>query len=650
MVRLPSMFVLLALLGCKGDKGDDSGAEIIVPDADEDGISDGIEGDVDSDGDGTPDRLDTDSDGDCIPDAIERGDVPLGGLPADTDNDGLPNYLDSDSDNNGLSDTEEAGGCEGPTDTDSDGVPDFMDLDNDGDTILDAEEGQSDPDGDGIPSWNDLDSDGDCIHDDAEAGDDDTSTSVRDSDGDGTPDFLDTDSDDDGTLDKEEADGACNPPDDLDGDGLIDSVDPDTDGDGLTDTEEAAAGTDPRDTDSDDDGYSDGLEVFAGSRPMNPSSAPDGVILSAGPRERVEVAGTYTLDGFPVDVFLLADEAYSYSCSHATHTTFIPELANELFDRMPGATFGFGTYDDYRMDGDNWTSTNGNPYEIQVQQTTDEGLINEKSSSAAMTYGGDAQGSGYEALYQVMTGNGYDQSCNASFDSGYDVHPFQAQPYDAFGGTVEGSYDPSIEGSGDQPGTAFREAAVKIVVLGADNAIRDERNGDEVPSDSCDEPASYETAVRSINSMGARFLGINVDEYQTYDPTLQDQLEEIAEATDSYYDKDGDGENTDLAVLYGSWDWPNATKVVDAIEDLVGDQHLDLNLAVGEDERGWITEIGPQTEFDDVMPGDTIDFDVVLTTSAKLEDDDQFYSATLLVKVDDSVLKEVPIYVVIHPE
>jgi len=650
MFRLPSVLVLLAVFACKGDKGDDTGTGLIIPDADGDGIGDAIEGDADSDGDGTPDRLDTDSDGDCIADALERGDVPAGALPTDTDNDGVPNYLDTDSDNNGLSDSEEAGSCSDPQDADEDGTPDFVDLDNDGDTLLDADEGQADLDGDGIANWDDLDSDGDCLRDDAEAGDDDTATPARDTDGDGGPDFLDTDADEDGTLDRDEADDACNPPEDLDGDGLIDPVDPDTDGDGLSDADEITAGTDPRERDTDGDGYTDGLEVFAGSRPTNPASAPYGVILSAGPRERAEVAASYTLGGFPVDVFLLADEAYSYSCSHATHTTFIPELADALFDRMPGATFGFATYDDYKVDGYSWASGLGNPYELQVQQTTDEGLIEEKASEVIMRYGGDDLGSGYEALYQVMTGNGFDLVCDGDFDDGYDVRPFQAAPSDAFLGAVSGTEDRSVEGTGDQPGTGFREAAVKVVILGADNSIRDARVDNPVPTDTCDEPASFDIAVSAIKGMGARFLGVNVDEYQGHDPTLQLQLEELAEATDSYIDTDGDGESTDLAVLAQSWDWPSATMVVDAIEDLVGDQHLDLNLSVGTDERGWITEIGPKTEFNEVAPGDTIDFDVVLTTSAKLTDDDQFYSATLLVKVGDAVLQEVPIYVVIHPE
>ncbi len=645
--------VIFALTACNGDKEGDSGGSpegIVIPDADGDGISDGVEGEVDSDGDGSLDMNDTDSDGDCIPDSVERGDVPEGGLPADTDNDGVPNYLDTDSDNNGRLDADEAGDCATPSDNDADGAPNFMDMDNDGDGISDLEEGTVDPDGDGIPAWNDTDSDGDCLPDAVEAGDEDLETPARDTDEDGSADYLDSDSDEDGTGDQEEADGACTDPTDTDVDGIIDVIDPDTDGDGLDDVDEVVAGTDPKDSDTDDDGFTDGLEVYASSNPTNRSSGPEGVVLSAGPRERIETSGEYTLEGIPVDVFLLADDAYSYSCYHPEHTTFIPEVAAELFSRLPDSTFGFGVYDDYKSDGDNWQATGGHPYELEVQQTTDESLVSAAAITAAMTYGGDDKGSSYEAIFQAMSGQGFDMDCDGAYDTSYDVKPFIAEPSDAFLGAVPGSNDPSVEGTGTLPGTGWREASVKIIIVGADNDIRDERQGDDVPEETCDEPAGFEHAVSSIADHDGRFLGINVYEYQSSDHTLQEQLEELAEATGSYIDKDGDGTNDDLAVISGSWDWPAATEVVDAVEDLIAEQSLDLNLEVGEDAKGWITEIGPETEFPGVVPGETITFDVILTTSAKLDDDDQFYYATLLIKVGDATLQEVPMWIVIHPE
>lgn len=643
---------ILVLLSACDDKATESPAddEIIVPDKDGDGIADGVEGLGDSDGDGVADSEDTDSDGDCIGDVIERGDMPVGGIPADSDNDGTPNYLDSDSDNNGRTDAEEAGDCDDPKDADEDGTPNFMDLDNDGDNILDNEEGTVDPDGDGVPAWNDEDSDGDCVPDLAEAGDEDTSSPARDSDEDGTADYLDTDSDDDGALDADEVDGACSDPGDMDEDGTSDYIDQDTDGDGLDDADEAAVGADPTSRDTDGDGFTDGLEAFAGTSPTSGGDSPDGVVVESGPRDRFEVMGEYTLGGFPVDVFLLVDDAYSYSCYHATHSTFIPAVAEELFSRFNNSLFGFGSYDDYRVDGENWASTGGNPYEMLMQLTTDEGAIRSAASGMSMVYGGDAAGSAYEGVYQIMSGAGFDAVCDGDFDDGYDVLPFMTGSSDAFLGGVEGAYDPTVEGTGDSPGVGFRKASAKVVVVGADNVIRDADYGYDMPEDTCDVAASSNIAARAILGGGAKFLGVNVNEYAYYDDTLQTQLEGFAAATESYIDSDGDEEYDDLAVIGGSWDWPEPSEVVDAIEDLVGEQTLDLNLEIGEDERGWVSELGPVTEFPDVTEGETISFNVIVTTAAKLDDDDQFYMATVRVLVEDEELTEIPIYVMIHPE
>ena len=211
-------------------------------------------------------------------------------------------------------------------------------------------------------------------------------------------------------------------------------------------------------------------------------------------------------------------------------------------------------------------------------------------------------------------------------------------------------YDPTVEGTGDGPGVGFRKASAKVLIVGADNVWRDEALDHDMPTDTCDAPATPEAAARSILGGGAKFLGVNVYEFYYYDDSIQIQLEAMAEATESYIDKDGDGENEDLAVLSGSWDWPEPSVVIDAVEDLIGDQTLNLSLEVGADERGWITEIGPVTEFPEVTEGETISFNVVLTTAAPLDDDDQFYVATVNVMVDDDVLEEIPILLMIHPE
>lgn len=252
--------------GTPEDKGD---VELVVLDADGDGIPDRIEctdsnNCEDTDGDGTPDFEDTDSDGDGIPDEIERGDScsdPLNCVPVDTDGDGTPDYQDTDSDGDGIPDEIERGdNCETltdctPVDTDGDGTPDYRDLDSDGDTIPDSvEKGSSctsldnctpqDTDNDGTPDYLDLDSDNDGIPDRIEAS---CSVSITflsvtataqslvdtpcDTDGDGTPDFRDGDSDNDGLIDTLERGSTCQ---------TLDNCTPvDSDGNGIPDFRQA---------------------------------------------------------------------------------------------------------------------------------------------------------------------------------------------------------------------------------------------------------------------------------------------------------------------------------------------------------------------------------------------------------------------------
>jgi len=647
----------LVLGGCTTKfEVDSGGADTNVPDlthddSDGDGIADVHEGYADADGDGIPNSEDLDSDGDCIPDAVERGDVGRKGLPVDSDQDGVPDYLDTDSDNNGVFDSEEAFDCDSPFDTDGDGVADYADQDDDGDTISDVEEGHDDIDGDGIPSRLDDDSDGDCIPDAIEAGDDDLETAARDSDEDGVPDYHDTDSDDDGYLDSEEV-VDCTEAGDMDSDGVADYVDEDIDGDGLTNEDEITVHeTDPYERDSDGDGYTDGMEVFAGSKPLEEANIPKGVAIEMGPRERQETEGNYTLDLMRLDVFAIVDTAYSYSCYHPDIPTFINNLVNQLFVTFDDLAIGFGAYDDYvSSSGSSWTASGGRPFQINHLISTDESSIKSASSSLSMIYGGDGYGSAYEAAYQAITGVGFDDACNGSFDAPEDVLPFLSDGDDAFGGTGGESYDSSVVGVGENAGVGWRNGSSRIVLLAADNTIRDANDGHDMPTNTCYEPASYEATVEAALENDVKIVGINVYEYQYSDSTLQNQLEKFVGATESYIDQDGDGDEDDPAVLFGDWNWPDINDVVSAIWDLAEDQSMDISFAILDDDNGWITGIGPTVDFPSVAQGETVTFALELTTAAPLVTDDTFYEASIGVYVGAELIDEVSVWVLVRPE
>jgi hypothetical protein len=587
-----------------------------------------------------------DSDGDCIPDAAESG--PGGDI--DSDEDGVPDHLDTDSDNNGLSDGEESVDCSGTLDSDSDGTPDHRDMDDDNDTIFDIDDGMEDTDGDGDPDRLDRDSDDDCIPDRYEAGDADISTPPVDTDLDGDADHVDFDSDEDGIHDRIEVDGICDPPGDMDSDRVSDHVDPDVDGDGLTDRIEIALGTDPRDRDSDGDGFTDGLEDFAGTDPLNPEDLPVGTVIEVETRDRTEGTADYEFETDKVDIFLLVDTAYSYSCWHPDIPTFVRQLVTELFGRYDNMALGFGIYDDYAMSG--WQASGGVPFRIAHQISTDAASIEAAASGMSMIYGGDAPGSAYEALYQAATGDGFDQSCDGGFDSSTDVQPFHAESDDVFSGGATGSYNPDIPGSGDLPGVGFRDGALPVFFLAADNRIRDPAYGDGMPSSSCYGGASYDDAVEAITDMGAKVLGINVYEYWSSDSSLQVQLEQLAEDTNSYIDKDGDGTKTDPAALYGSWDWPEISTVVDALWDLAEERMLNGTFQIGDDPRGWLEVVDPVSEISAIGHGEVVSVTFAVTISSEPAQEDGFYQAAVELRrtTDDDLLFTHPVWVVIVPD
>ena len=654
----PRPLALLALLslscapedqgGPDGDGGDDTEVPV-AEDADGDLITDDVEGTGDSDGDGIADYLDPDSDGDCIPDVIERGDIDAYALPMDADVDGIPDYLDLDSDNNGLGDQDEVGDCVAPADLDSDGLGDWRDGDDDGDSLLDGVEGQADPDGDGQGSYRDLDSDGDCIPDRIEAGIDAASTEPRDSDGDATPDYLDLDSDSDGTPDMDEAGGACEEMLDSDSDGTADYVDEDIDGDGLTNDYEALILTDPMDRDSDDDGYTDGLEDFALTDPLDDGRYPEGVVLETGPRQVLEYEDEYILDQYKTDIFVLLDTAYSYSCYHPDLESFIEQLVSRLFEEFDDVAIGFGTYDDYRYEP-SWAAAQGTPYELAHQVSTDAESVVDEAQGHRMVYGGDALGSAYEALFQAAVGKGFDMGCDGVFTNKDDIRPFIASESDAFRGKAGDTYSESVVGSGTRGGVGIRSGASPIFLLAADNTIRDGSLGHEMPVDTCDDPASKDQAVAAIGELGGRVLGMNVYEYQATDNTLQGQLIELAQATGSWIDTDGDGSKDDPAVLFGSWDWPELDDIVDALWQMVEDMELELSFELKDDERGWISEFHPEGEVFTIERGNTLSWGFTLSTSAQVRPDDQFYQATVEVHDKGLAFDELPVWVVIRPE
>lgn len=674
---LASLVLALAAPGC-GDKdsddaatdsaaGEDSEPQVVVQDADGDGILDAHEGVEDADGDGLINSEDTDSDGDGIPDEQEAGDSNPNTLPYDTDEDGTPDYLDTDSDDNGVPDSREAGDDPTkPRDLDGDGVYDFQDDDNDGDGILDVWELGDDPsnpvntDGEGRADYLDTDSDNDTLCDQYEGGTSQYQPEPQDSDDDAVYDFRDTDSDDDGTPDSSEGQvsGSCGDPADTDGDGNYDSADVDADGDGLLDADEREIyGTDATANDSDGDGQTDGAEIAAGTDPLDASSYIEGIYIEVPERTTKEQAFEFELRIQYGDIAFLTDTTCSMSSTLSATADRFSEIVDELADTFENVAFGFAQFDDYPYGS--MGSSPDKPFILLQQITTNESDMQKELDKVQLHNGADGQESTVEALYQGATGAGYDMGCNKKYDANLDVPPFIESATDPFGGTQTGSYDSSVEGTGTKGGFGFRDYSLPIMIYATDIYMRDADSSDPalaVTPNGCPFDAGSSNLVTALSDLGGYIIGIDVGYYgpgSYYSP--YDAMEVLSYSTNSLADLDEDGVDDPLVfyIPQGGASFAEELKenIINAVDQLVSQiKFTRIELRIEGDEYDMVQSISPSYYEGLDYEGITdLPFTLEFLGTVPATEDDQFFTMTLLVIGDGTVLLDSQDIVVVVP-
>ncbi len=648
--------VLLSACSGSGPGGKDEPVIIEYVDSDGDTIVDLHEGYVDpvdaedgetstdSDADGTVDYLDDDSDGDTVLDIDEAGDADPLTLPWDTDADGEKDFRDLDADGNCVNDVDEP-----KADLDGDGIKAFSDLDDDGDGIEDlweigADCATPDSDGDGTADYLDEDSDGDGVEDRYESGTSAFEDAPRDADGDGTPDYLDDDSDGDGFPDSVER-GRGGEPNDTDGDGTYDFADSDSDGDGLSDADEAAFGFDPYDDDSDGDGFTDGAEVAAGTDPMDESSIISGLYVTVPERTSVEETFEFSLSVQMGDVGFLIDTTCSMSTTLSGMSGEFSRIVSELSSTLPDAQYGVASFDDYYYSS--YGSSGDKPFELVQQITSNTSSVQSALSGLRIHSGNDGPESGMEALYQGLSGVGYDQNCDGRYTTNTDVKPFTASGSDPFGGG--GGEFSNGSGTGTVGGFGFRDYSLPIIVYAIDNYLRDPDSSNREYNGSpggCPGDAGADAVVTAANDIGALLIGISVS-----GSTPLPQMNSLAQRTGSVADTDGDGVADDnLAFTWSGSSSTLRTTIVNAITDAVGSVQFDrVSLEVAGDENGFVASIEPDRyEMSGSPDGETVEFTLNFRGAVAAQAEDQIFLVTLNVLGDGAVLLDtLDIYVVV---
>lgn len=640
----------LSLIACATEQ-DPTDAALQSVDQDDDSILDAHEGAEDADSDGVPNYLDPDADNDGISDAVEAGDTRRETYPRDSDADGTPDFLDLDSDGNKIPDKQEVGlDPAQPLDLDLDGLPDFVDPDNDGDLIADFIElgGQVplDSDGDGIFDYQDLDSDSDRILDRDEAGEIAVGELPRDTDQDGIPDYRDLDSDGDSLSDQQEAgDKDLNSaPFDTDQDGASDAADLDADGDALTDLTELTQGSDPYQYDSDGDGASDGVEFFAGSDSMDRQKLPLIPWLVVPQRARTSRTFDFSLLVAGADVVFAIDISGSMSDDIRVLADQLQDVVESVRAEVFDVNFGLATYQDYAS-----ISMNMWPYRLVQQLTVDADRV-QAAMAALVTDGGS--GAGYEALYQVITGRGYDENCDMRLDAGFEVPPFISEPGDVFGGTSADTVDLTDLSTGGLGGAGFRAGAYPLIVYIGD--IVPDEPGVDIPINACPSPSTSRRAtstdvISAAIATGTRIMGV----YARNDGpgSVEEHMRSLAFATGAVYDEDGDGNADDPLVFSAAEPEALVQATIAGITSAVsGGGFNEVSLVLKDDPYGFLFQTNPVV-VENVTTNSTVSFDVTFEGVVPANADDQIFALTMQLLGDNATsLSQKPVLIVVPGE
>ena len=243
-----------------------------------------------------------------------------------------------------------------------------------------------------------------------------------------------------------------------------------------------------------------------------------------------------------------------------------------------------------------------------------------------------------EALYQGLTGAGYDMNCDGLYNDTAvtDVLPFVASTSDPFGGAAGEAQDTETEGTGSLGGFGFREGMLPIIVYATDAPLRDADSTDYMTPGGCPQDAGAADVIAAATALNARLIGVGVN-LGSYEEPFH-QMEALAEGTGSYADLDGDGSLEPAVVTWSGTNSDFRSTVVAAVEQLVAAMNYDtIELMVADDTIGFVTSIDPAVYYD-VQSGETVTFTVTLHGVMPTEDFDQANQLTFYLVGDGTTL------------
>lgn len=261
-----------------------------------------------------------------------------------------------------------------------------------------------------------------------------------------------------------------------------------------------------------------------------------------------------------VDVFLLFDDTGSFTNNSPIIRGAFPTIMADLQSSLPGVDLGFGVgrFEEYANFASEYAT--GRPFVLNQPIVASSTAGYEAAIQAALNrttpgYGGDGPETDIEALYQLVTGLGFDGNNNGTVtDSGAaglsstQLTPGASGDVPSFGSFTVDTASGALASAGTIGGGGFRAGALPVILLATDIGFAYQPQGETsvtglggvtLPVSALTQTsrastpfgsgAGLQETVTGLNALGALVIGLGTNPGATTDP--RQGLESLAKLT-----------------------------------------------------------------------------------------------------------------------
>jgi hypothetical protein len=261
-----------------------------------------------------------------------------------------------------------------------------------------------------------------------------------------------------------------------------------------------------------------------------------------------------------VDVFLLFDDTGSFTANSPIVRAAFPQIITALEAGLPGINLGFGVgrFEEYANFAAEFST--GRPFILNqpIVASSTPGFSTAIQSALDRTapgYGGDQPETDIEALFQAVTGQGFDGNNNGTvLDSGAaglvstQITPGNSGDVPSFASFTPDPAGGVLPAEGSLGGAGFRAGALPIILTATDTGFAYQPNGETTitgvggvtlpissltqtsrPTTPFNSGAGIQQTITGLNALGALVIGLGTNAEPTLDP--RQDLEAIARLT-----------------------------------------------------------------------------------------------------------------------